>query len=113
MKEFSSQDGGRYTFVDDIVNLQNLALAFSAIFDACDNFVIMGCELTGDTVSEGYVYINGKIRQLMVAPLQLTVLATVSSVKAIRRSKYLTPVVEPKLAEPIMVSHSQTLFPVQ
>lgn len=63
MKEFSSQDGGRYTFVDDIVNLQNLALAFSAIFDACDNFVIMGCELTGDTVSEGYVYINGKIRQ--------------------------------------------------
>ena len=63
MKEFSSQDGGRYTFVDDIVNLQNLALAFSAIFDACDNFVIMGCELTGAAVSEGYVYINGKIRQ--------------------------------------------------
>ena len=63
MKEFSSQDGGRYTFVDDIVNLQNLALAFSAIFDACDNFVIMGCELSGDNVSEGYVYINGKIRQ--------------------------------------------------
>lgn len=44
MKEFSSQDGGRYTFVDDIVNLQNLALAFSAIFDTCDNFVITGCE---------------------------------------------------------------------
>lgn len=63
MKEFSSQDGGRYTFVDDIVNLQNLALAFSAIFDACDNFVITGCELSGDSVSEGYVYISGKIRQ--------------------------------------------------
>lgn len=63
MKEFSSQDGGRYTFVDDIVNLQNLALAFSAIFDTCDNFVITGCELVGDTVSDGYVYIDGKIRQ--------------------------------------------------
>lgn len=63
MKEFNSQDGGRYTFIDDVVNLQNLALAFAQIFDACDNFVISGCNLSGSTVSAGYVYINGKIRE--------------------------------------------------
>lgn len=63
MKEFNSQDGGRYTFVDDVVNLQNLALAFSSIFRDCGNFVVWGCELSGDTVSEGFVFINGKLRQ--------------------------------------------------
>ena len=26
MKEFTSQTGGRYTYIDDIMNLQNLAL---------------------------------------------------------------------------------------
>lgn len=62
MKEFNSQDGGRYTFVDDVQNLQALALAFNSIFRDCDNFVIWGCELSGDTVSEGYVYLNGKVR---------------------------------------------------
>ena len=51
MKEFTSQTGGRYTYIDDIMNLQNLALAFTSIFDECDN-----------CISAGYVYINGKIR---------------------------------------------------
>lgn len=40
MKEFTSQTGGRYTYIDDIMNLQNLALAFTSIFDECDNFII-------------------------------------------------------------------------
>lgn len=62
MKEFSAQTGGRYTYVDDVLNLQGLALAFASIFDGCDNFVVNGCSVNGTTVSEGYVYMNGKIR---------------------------------------------------
>lgn len=62
MKEFSAQTGGRYTYIDDIVNLQDLALAFASIFDDCDNFIISGCRISGTSISEGYVYINGKIR---------------------------------------------------
>lgn len=62
MKEFNAQTGGRYTYVDDIVNLQELALAFASIFDDCDNFIINGCEISETSISSGYVYINGKIR---------------------------------------------------
>lgn len=62
MKEFSSQDGGRYTFVDDVQNLQELALAINSIFGDCDGFVVSGCELNNDTISNGYVYLNGKLR---------------------------------------------------
>ena len=62
MKEFSAQTGGRYTYVDDIINLQELALAFNSIFDGCDAFIISGCEVSGSKISDGYVYLNGKIR---------------------------------------------------
>lgn len=62
MIEFSAQTGGRYTYVDDIVNLQELALAFSSIFAACDNFIVSGCEVNGTSISAGYVYLNGKLR---------------------------------------------------
>lgn len=62
MKEFSAQTGGRYTYVDDIVNLQELALAFASIFDGCDNFIVNGCEISGTSITAGYVYINGKLR---------------------------------------------------
>ena len=62
MKEFSSQTGGRYTYVDDIINLQDLALAFGSIFDPDDNFVVSGCELSGGKITEGYVWLNGKLR---------------------------------------------------
>ena len=62
MKEFTSQTGGRYTYIDDIMNLQNLALAFTSIFDECDNFIISGCQVSGTSISAGYVYLNGKIR---------------------------------------------------
>lgn len=62
MKEFTSQTGGRYTYIDDIVNLQDLSLAFASIFDDCDNFIISGCEVSDSAISAGYVYLNGKIR---------------------------------------------------
>ena len=62
MKHFNAQTGGRYTYVDDIINLQDLALALNAIFTNCDNFVVSGCEISGTTVSSGYVYINGELR---------------------------------------------------
>lgn len=62
MKEFSSQTGGRFTYIDDVVNLQELALAFSAVFDDCDNFIVSGCKVTGNTISSGIVYLNGKLR---------------------------------------------------
>ena len=31
MKEFSAQTGGRYTYADDLENLQELALAFAEL----------------------------------------------------------------------------------
>jgi hypothetical protein len=62
MKEFSAQTGGRYTYVDDVLNLQDLALAFASIFDGCDNFIVSGCKVSGTSISNGYVYINGKLR---------------------------------------------------
>lgn len=62
MREFQAQTGGRYTYVDDVINLQDLALSFCSIFAGCENFIVSGCEVSGDTVSSGYVYINGKIR---------------------------------------------------
>lgn len=62
MKEFGAQQGGRYTYADDLLNLQELALAFSSIFSECDNFIISGCEVSGSSISAGYVYINGKLR---------------------------------------------------
>lgn len=63
MKEFVSQLGGRYTYVDDIVNLQELALSMVSMFSECDNFIVSGCGVNGMTVDAGYVYLNGKIRK--------------------------------------------------
>lgn len=62
MKEFSAQTGGRYTYADDLENLQELALAFSQLFDDCDDFIVSGCEVTSNAVSPGYVFLNGKMR---------------------------------------------------
>lgn len=62
MKEYSVREGGRYTYADDLLNLQDLALAITAIFDQCDNFIVSGCQVNGSQISPGYVYINGKLR---------------------------------------------------
>lgn len=62
MKEFSALTGGRYTYADDLENIQELALVFAQLFDDCDNFIMSGCEVNGDSISAGYVFINGRIR---------------------------------------------------
>lgn len=62
MKEFSSQTGGRFTYVDDVLNLQELALAIGSIFEDCDNFIVSGCEVSGSTITPGIIYLNGKLR---------------------------------------------------
>ena len=63
MKELIGLEGGRYTYLDDLINMQESALSFASIFMGCDNFVIGGCEVSGSSISEGYVFINGKIRK--------------------------------------------------
>lgn len=62
MREFIAETGGRYTYADDIINLQELALSMNSIFSNCDNFIISGCELTGQNISSGFVWLSGKIR---------------------------------------------------
>ena len=47
MKEYIAETGGRYTYSDDILNLQELALSMSAVFDSCSDFIISGCEPDG------------------------------------------------------------------
>ena len=68
MKEFASQSGGRFTYIDDFLNLQNLALAFGAIFSDCDNFIVSGCEVSGNSISAGVVWLNGKLRIVEETP---------------------------------------------
>ena len=63
MKEYKAQTGGRYCYNEDIINLQDLALAYSAIFEECGNFVVSGCKVVGDTITPGTVWLNGKLRQ--------------------------------------------------
>ena len=62
MKHFKTQTGGRHTYTDDVINLQELALAINAIFDGCDNFIVKGCEIDKGNIAPGIVYINGELR---------------------------------------------------
>jgi hypothetical protein len=63
MKEYIAETGGRYTYSDDILNLQELALSMSVLFEGCSHFIISGCEISGNEISPGYVWINGKVRR--------------------------------------------------
>lgn len=63
MKEYIAETGGRYTYSDDILNLQELALSMSAVFDGCSDFIISGCEPDGPRISPGYVWLGGKVRR--------------------------------------------------
>lgn len=63
MKEYIAETGGRYTYSDDILNLQELALSLASIFDGCSDFIISGCEIDGQRISEGYVWLGGKVRR--------------------------------------------------
>ena len=62
MKEFIAETGGRHTYAEDILNLQELALSLSSIFTTHENFIISGCEISETTISPGFVWLNGKIR---------------------------------------------------
>lgn len=63
MKEFVSETGGRYTYTDDFINLQDLALSINAIFADCGDFIVSGCKVSGTTISEGVVWLDGKLRK--------------------------------------------------
>lgn len=68
MKEYKSEVGGRYTYADDLLNLQDLALSSATMFVGLNNFIISGCQITPISgtlvsISDGYVWINGKIRK--------------------------------------------------
>lgn len=63
MKEFIAEPGGRYTYADDIINLQEMILALSSLFEECSNFIISGCRCQGAVITPGYVWLNGKVRR--------------------------------------------------
>ena len=63
MKEFIAEPGGRYTYADDVINLQDMVLALSSLFDGCANFIISGCRCLGTDITPGYVWLNGKVRR--------------------------------------------------
>ena len=63
MKEFIAEPGGRYTYADDIINLQDMVLALGSLLDDCANFILSGCRCEGAAITPGYVWINGKIRR--------------------------------------------------
>jgi hypothetical protein len=62
MKEYIAETGGRYTYSDDILNLQELALSLTSIFSDCPAFIISGCQAEGSGITPGYVWLGGKIR---------------------------------------------------
>lgn len=63
MKEFIAEPGGRYTYADDIINLQDMVLAVGSLLDGCSNFIISGCQCQGAVITPGYVWLGGKIRR--------------------------------------------------
>lgn len=62
MKEYIAESGGRYTYSDDILNLQELALSMTAIFGECSAFIVSGCGVEGAVIAPGYVWLGGKVR---------------------------------------------------
>lgn len=63
MKEYLSTTGGRHLYNSDLKNLQELALASFEVFKDCgQNFVVSGCTVSENTVSEGYAFVGGKMR---------------------------------------------------
>jgi hypothetical protein len=62
MKEYIAETGGRYTYSDDILNLQELALSMTALFGECSPFIISGCQIEGAVIAPGYIWLGGKVR---------------------------------------------------
>ncbi len=63
MKEFIAEPGGRYTYADDIINLQDMVLAVGSLLDGCSNFIVSGCQCQGAVITPGYVWLGDKIRR--------------------------------------------------
>lgn len=65
MKELTSKQGGRYLFFEDLSDIQHSALSSAeALYFGKGDCVISGCELRGTTLSAGYVFLDGKIREV-------------------------------------------------
>lgn len=62
MKEYVAESGGRYTYADDVLSLQELALSMTALFTECPDFILAGCEIEGSKIAPGYLWLGGKIR---------------------------------------------------
>ena len=71
MKEYRSKHGGRHLYNEDVHYLQELGLSMSEMFKSSGlNFVISGCSVqfiegtdyAREVISDGYVYLAGKIR---------------------------------------------------
>ena len=41
MREYVAKTGGRYTYIEDFIGLQELSLSLASIFDGCKNFIIL------------------------------------------------------------------------
>lgn len=63
MKEYIAETGGRYTYADDVLGLQELALSMTALFGECSDFILSGCEISGARIEPGYLWLGGKIRR--------------------------------------------------
>lgn len=63
MKEYVAESGGRYTYADDVLSLQELALSMTALFTECPDFILSGCEIEGSKIAPGYLWLGGKIRR--------------------------------------------------
>lgn len=77
MREFVAKQGGRYTYIEDFVGLQDMTIALTSMLDGCGNFIVSGCDTSGlsdnaITISSGYVFINGHIRKFEGATVDLT-----------------------------------------
>ncbi len=85
MKEYVAETGGRYTYSDDILNLQELTLSLSAIFDGCSDFIISGCEIEGPRVSPGYVWLGAGVPVISVPEPRLSRIRSIRLLTNCRR----------------------------
>lgn len=47
MREFIAKTGGRYTYIEDFIGLQEISLSLTSIFEGCNNFILSGCKTSG------------------------------------------------------------------
>lgn len=63
MIEYKAQRDGRYLFSDDLINLRDIALSNTQILGK-NNYVISGCQFKEGKLTAGYVFLEGKIREV-------------------------------------------------